>query len=84
MAQLRSDTGSAARRAADAAVLHPLCTLETLCTEAEARAPSGAVASVARLVAQPTYGEAAWAAIFSNGKYAGSLPAEGTVPTTVV
>eukprot|EP00965_Chrysotila_dentata_P037240 1239066-Pleurochrysis_carterae.AAC.1 len=67
LAQLRAETGVAARRAADAAVLQPLCELDTLSTEAVARPQEGAVASVARLVAQPGYGEAAWAAIFSNG-----------------
>eukprot|EP00965_Chrysotila_dentata_P099073 3276422-Pleurochrysis_carterae.AAC.2 len=84
LSQLRSESGTAMRRAADAAVLQPLSSLEALTAEAMAPAPSGAVAAVALLVAQPTYGGAAWASIFSSGKYTGALPAEGIVPASVV
>eukprot|EP00965_Chrysotila_dentata_P180166 5948870-Pleurochrysis_carterae.AAC.1 len=82
-AALGDGVGGAAR-GGRGGILQPLCELGTLTAEAEARVPAGAVASVARLVAQPTYGDAAWAAAFSNGKYAGNLPAKGIVSTTVL
>eukprot|EP00965_Chrysotila_dentata_P029743 988638-Pleurochrysis_carterae.AAC.1 len=42
------------------------------------------VQAVARLVAEEGYGDAAWAAVFSNGKYTGTLPGEGAVSASVV
>eukprot|EP00965_Chrysotila_dentata_P016594 550336-Pleurochrysis_carterae.AAC.1 len=36
------------------------------------------------MTAEPTYGDAAWASVYSNGKYTGTLAAEGAVPTSVV
>eukprot|EP00965_Chrysotila_dentata_P007027 228981-Pleurochrysis_carterae.AAC.1 len=42
------------------------------------------VQAVARLVTEHGYGDAAWAAVFSNSKFTGTLPAEGAVPASVV
>eukprot|EP00965_Chrysotila_dentata_P167195 5520616-Pleurochrysis_carterae.AAC.1 len=42
------------------------------------------VGEVRRLVSHADYGDAAWAALFSNGKYTGALPGEGVLPATVV
>eukprot|EP00965_Chrysotila_dentata_P121308 4010973-Pleurochrysis_carterae.AAC.1 len=36
------------------------------------------------MTAEPGYGDAVWAAVYSNGKYTGTLSAEGVVPTAVV
>eukprot|EP00965_Chrysotila_dentata_P057490 1906948-Pleurochrysis_carterae.AAC.2 len=71
LAPLKTESGQAGLRAADASVLQPRCALETLQAEAAAAATvsaAPAVATVARLVAAPGYGDAAWAAIFSNTK----------------
>eukprot|EP00965_Chrysotila_dentata_P181570 5993704-Pleurochrysis_carterae.AAC.1 len=40
------------------------------------------VQATARLVAEPEYGDAAWASIFSNLKFTGVLPGEGAIPAT--
>eukprot|EP00965_Chrysotila_dentata_P104354 3445815-Pleurochrysis_carterae.AAC.1 len=61
--------------------------METLQAEMDAppaAEPTAAVAAVSRLVAAPRYGEAAWAAIYSNLKYTGVLPGEGVVPASVI
>eukprot|EP00965_Chrysotila_dentata_P104704 3458230-Pleurochrysis_carterae.AAC.1 len=42
------------------------------------------VKAVARLTAEADYGDAAWAAVFSNGKYTCALPGEGALPASVV
>eukprot|EP00965_Chrysotila_dentata_P043429 1443899-Pleurochrysis_carterae.AAC.1 len=54
--------------------------------EAEAAAPATAddVGAVRRLVDEPAYGAAAWAVVYGNGKYVGTMPSEGAVPATVV
>eukprot|EP00965_Chrysotila_dentata_P015746 521197-Pleurochrysis_carterae.AAC.1 len=36
------------------------------------------------MTAEPGYGDAAWAAVYYNGKYTGTLAAEGMVPAAVV
>eukprot|EP00965_Chrysotila_dentata_P097663 3228707-Pleurochrysis_carterae.AAC.1 len=36
------------------------------------------------MTAEPGYGDAAWAALYSNGKYTGTLAAEGMIPASVV
>eukprot|EP00965_Chrysotila_dentata_P039909 1325849-Pleurochrysis_carterae.AAC.1 len=41
------------------------------------------VQAVARLVQENGYGDAAWAAVVSNAKFTGMLPAEGAVPASV-
>eukprot|EP00965_Chrysotila_dentata_P158573 5237979-Pleurochrysis_carterae.AAC.1 len=38
----------------------------------------------ARLVAEPGFGDAAWAAICVNAKYTRTLPGKGAIPATVV
>eukprot|EP00965_Chrysotila_dentata_P132382 4377730-Pleurochrysis_carterae.AAC.1 len=52
--------------------------------EAAAPPPASDVAVVRRLVDNQTYGDAAWAAIFGNGKYVGTMAGEGAVPAAVV
>eukprot|EP00965_Chrysotila_dentata_P115822 3828511-Pleurochrysis_carterae.AAC.5 len=53
LTSLRGEAGAAARRAADAAVLQPLCSLDTLTREADPQAAASGVEAVARLVAAP-------------------------------
>eukprot|EP00965_Chrysotila_dentata_P141189 4666881-Pleurochrysis_carterae.AAC.1 len=62
LTSLRGEAGTAARRAADAAVLQPLCALDALTLESAPPPAASAVDAVARLVAAPGYGDAAWAA----------------------
>eukprot|EP00965_Chrysotila_dentata_P067745 2241714-Pleurochrysis_carterae.AAC.1 len=52
--------------------------------EAEAVAPATAdnVGAVRRLVDEPAYGAAAWAVVYGNDKYVGTMPSEGAVPAT--
>eukprot|EP00965_Chrysotila_dentata_P044580 1482061-Pleurochrysis_carterae.AAC.5 len=68
---------------AHAVVLSPLCTLAVLAKEAQTRPMPDATHEVSRLVNEPLYGHAAWAAIFSRG-FDGFLPLDGTVPFSVV
>eukprot|EP00965_Chrysotila_dentata_P123470 4080660-Pleurochrysis_carterae.AAC.1 len=84
LTSLRSEAGTAARRAADAAVLQPLCALDTLTLESAPPPAASAVDAVARLVAAPGYGNAAWAAVYSNAKFVGHLPSEGLIPASVM
>eukprot|EP00965_Chrysotila_dentata_P011108 360775-Pleurochrysis_carterae.AAC.1 len=51
---------------------------------AAAPPPASDAAAMRRLVDNPTYGDAAWTAIFGNGKYVGMMAGEGAVPATVV
>eukprot|EP00965_Chrysotila_dentata_P149924 4951437-Pleurochrysis_carterae.AAC.1 len=44
----------------------------------------GPVPTLARMTAQAGYGNAVWAAVYSNGKYTGALAADGVVPSAVV
>eukprot|EP00965_Chrysotila_dentata_P229331 6197128-Pleurochrysis_carterae.AAC.1 len=45
---------------------------------------AGPVPMLARMTAEPGYGNAVWAAVYSNGKFTGTLAAEGVIPTAVV
>eukprot|EP00965_Chrysotila_dentata_P134448 4446323-Pleurochrysis_carterae.AAC.1 len=36
------------------------------------------------MTAEPGYGDAVWAAVYSKGKYTGTLAAEGMIPSAVV
>eukprot|EP00965_Chrysotila_dentata_P040929 1356496-Pleurochrysis_carterae.AAC.1 len=76
LTSLRGEGGTAARRAADAAVLQPLCSLGTLTLESTPPAAASEIDAVARLMAAPGYGDAAWAATYSNAKFIGHLPSE--------
>eukprot|EP00965_Chrysotila_dentata_P138668 4586756-Pleurochrysis_carterae.AAC.1 len=58
--------------------------MAALVEEAAAQSPQDVVAETRRLVSHPAYGSAAWAAIYSKGKYTGALPGEGALPATVV
>eukprot|EP00965_Chrysotila_dentata_P216672 6189512-Pleurochrysis_carterae.AAC.1 len=64
-------------------VVLPMCALAVLEREASLPAQPDGVQAVARLVGEPEYGDAAWAAIFSNLKFTGILPAEGAIPASV-
>eukprot|EP00965_Chrysotila_dentata_P229772 6197387-Pleurochrysis_carterae.AAC.1 len=64
---LRSDAGEAGRRAADAAVLEPLTSLDVQRREWLAEPAAGPVPALARMTAEPGYGDAVWAAVYSNG-----------------
>eukprot|EP00965_Chrysotila_dentata_P000395 13630-Pleurochrysis_carterae.AAC.1 len=59
---LKSDTGEAGRRAADAAVLEPLTTSEVQRREWLMAPAAGPVPTLARMTAEPGYGDAVWAA----------------------
>eukprot|EP00965_Chrysotila_dentata_P087221 2879671-Pleurochrysis_carterae.AAC.1 len=82
MSAVKAEGGAATRRAAGAVVLRPLTTMAALAAEAEAPAPQDPVAEARRLTTHADYGGAAWAAIFSSGKYTGTLPGEGVLPAT--
>eukprot|EP00965_Chrysotila_dentata_P041626 1380467-Pleurochrysis_carterae.AAC.1 len=45
---------------------------------------AGPVPTLARMTAEEGYGDAVWAAVYSNGKYTGVLAADGVVPSAVV
>eukprot|EP00965_Chrysotila_dentata_P255859 6212362-Pleurochrysis_carterae.AAC.2 len=67
-------------------VLEPLTTASVIGGEAHATRAPTSVQEVARLTAEPTYGEAAWAYVFSNGmKYTGhDLVNNGAIPASFV
>eukprot|EP00965_Chrysotila_dentata_P078622 2591165-Pleurochrysis_carterae.AAC.1 len=58
--------------------------MATLAADAARPPPQDVVGEVRRLVSHADYGDAAWAALFSIGKYTGALPGEGVLPATVV
>eukprot|EP00965_Chrysotila_dentata_P025789 856404-Pleurochrysis_carterae.AAC.1 len=62
----------------------PLTAPAVIAREAARPLQRDGVQAVARLVAEPEYGHAAWAAVFSNSKFTGTLPGEGAVPASVV
>eukprot|EP00965_Chrysotila_dentata_P177492 5863230-Pleurochrysis_carterae.AAC.1 len=62
----------------------PLTAPAVVAKEAARPPQHDGVRAVARLVAERDYGNAAWAAVFSNSKFTGTLPAEGAVPASVV
>eukprot|EP00965_Chrysotila_dentata_P202342 6181079-Pleurochrysis_carterae.AAC.1 len=82
---LKADTGEAGFRAAEAVMLEPLTSLAVQRREWLTKPAAGPpVPTLARLTAEAGYGDAVWAAVYSNGKYTGVLAAEGVVPSAVV
>eukprot|EP00965_Chrysotila_dentata_P168720 5572058-Pleurochrysis_carterae.AAC.1 len=58
--------------------------MATLAAEAARPPPQDVVGEVRSLVSHADNGDAAWAALFSIGKYTGALPGEGVLSATVV
>eukprot|EP00965_Chrysotila_dentata_P026550 879663-Pleurochrysis_carterae.AAC.1 len=69
MTALKTDAGEAGHSAADLSVLFPLTRPEVIEAEAALPVQADGVQAVARLVSEPVYGGAAWAAVFSSMKY---------------
>eukprot|EP00965_Chrysotila_dentata_P101228 3342743-Pleurochrysis_carterae.AAC.1 len=66
---LRSDAGEAGRRAADAAVLEPLTALAFQRREWLTQPAAGPVPALARMNAEPGYGDAVWAVVDTEGSF---------------
>eukprot|EP00965_Chrysotila_dentata_P104619 3454824-Pleurochrysis_carterae.AAC.2 len=59
--------------------------MEAMATEAATHPAADEVGAVRRFVSNPSYGEAAWAAIFGkDDKYVNTMPGEVAVPATAV